>query len=106
MICTACGRTGIRTVAVLKDHGCAAREDWARVTLLKRQGKSDSADRLARRLLGVKGEPMDLETKERLRRWKEDHAEEIKARNEVERQARERLQALMAPAKGPLRRKA
>lgn len=99
MICVACGQTGIRSVAVLKDHRCSVKEDWIRVAELKRQGKGESADRLARRLLGVKGEPMDEDTKEKLRRWKEEHAQEIKDREELKRNARKRLKLLTAPAR-------
>lgn len=105
MICPACGKTGIRSVLVLKDHRCPTMSDWGRVMKLRQNGEIESAERLARRLLGVKGEPMDDETKEKLRQWKEEHAEEIKARSEVKRQARERLEAMVAPAKGELRRK-
>lgn len=105
MICTACGTAGLKGIASLKNHGCSAKEDWARVTLLKEKGEDQMAERLARKLLGVKGEPMDEETKEKLRQWKADHAEEIKDREELKKTTRQRLEALVAPAK-TFRRKA
>lgn len=99
MICTACGMAGIRTVQILKDHGCPTMADWGRVMKLRQEGETQSAERLARRLLGVKGEPMDEEAKERLRRWKEEHAQEIKDREELKRNTQKRLKLLVAPAK-------
>jgi hypothetical protein len=105
MICTACGRSGISSVKILKDHGCPTLSDWGRVMKLRQQGESHAADRLARKLLGIRGEPMDEETKEKLRRWKEEHAAQIKVRDEIRRAAQKRQKVLMAPAKA-LRRKA
>lgn len=71
------------------------REGWARVAELRREGKDDSAGRLARKLLGVQGEPMSEETKEKLRRYNEEHKEEIQARREQEREVRRRTLALL-----------
>lgn len=99
MICTACGTSGLKSVSSLKDHGCAMILDWARVSELKRQGETGSAERLARKLLGIKGEPMTPEAKEKLRIYKEEHADQIKAREELKRTTRKRLEVLIAPAK-------
>lgn len=105
MICPACQTSGLKSVASLKAHGCAAVADWARVSLLRQKGEDNAAERLARRLLGIRGEPMSEEAKEKLRVYKEEHAEEIKAREEIKKSARKRLEVLVAPAK-TFRRKA
>jgi hypothetical protein len=105
MICGACGTEGLKGISELKNHSCRIKEEWARVMDLRREGHDETANRVARRLLGVKGDPMNEETKEKLRRWKEEHAEDIKAKQELKRQTEERLKAITAPAKGQLRRK-
>lgn len=99
MICPACSTSGLKSVASLKSHGCTMVADWARVTLLRQKGEDQAAERLARKLLGVKGEPMSEEAKEKLRIYKEEHAEEIKAREELKRTTRKRLEVLIAPAR-------
>jgi CHASE3 domain sensor protein len=70
-------------------------EGWARVIELRRSGQDGTADRLVRKLLGVQGPPMSEETKEKLRRWNEEHKEEIQERKKSERQIRERTIALL-----------
>jgi hypothetical protein len=105
MICTACGTSGLKGISSLKSHECKATSDWVRVTLLREKGEDQAAERLARKLLGIKGEPMTPEAKEKLRVYKEEHAEEIKARVELKRATRKRLELLVMPAKS-LRRKA
>lgn len=70
-------------------------EGWARVIELRRSGQEGAADRLVRKLLGVQGPPMSEETKEKLRRWNEEHAEEIRARKQQERETRQRTIALL-----------
>jgi hypothetical protein len=68
---------------------------WARVAELRRSGQDDSAGRLARKLLGVQGPPMSEETKEKLRRYNEDHKEEIRERKQQEREVRQRTLAIL-----------
>ncbi len=108
MICGTCEASGFRKVRELKVHKATAcdRETWRKVAELRRAGDSDAAERLARRAMGIKSEPMSEETKEKLRAWKEAHADEIAERHALELQTRARLKALTAPAKGPIRRKA
>lgn len=72
------------------------REGWARVVELRRAGEEDAAGRLVRKLLGIQGPPMSEEIKEKLRRYSEEHKEEIKERRRVEREVRERTLALLA----------
>jgi hypothetical protein len=72
-------------------------EGWARVVEMRRKGQDPG--RLVRRLLGVKGEPMSEETKEKLRQYNEEHAEEIKARKEQEKEVRARTIALLTTGK-------
>jgi hypothetical protein len=54
--------------------------EWARIAELRHEGQAGSADRLARKLLGVQGAPMSEETKEKLRAYNEAHKAEIKQR--------------------------
>lgn len=82
------------------------REGWSKVTQLRRAGEDDAADRLARKLLGVQGPPMSEETKEKLRRYNEEHKEEIKERRLQERLVRQRTLAILAPKGKKIRRKA
>lgn len=70
-------------------------EGWARVVELRRTGQDGSAERLIRKLLGVQGPPMSEETKEKLRRWNEEHKEEIQERKKTEREIRSRTIALL-----------
>lgn len=58
----------------------AEREGWQHVVDLRAAGKDDTADRVARRLLGIKGEPMTEEKKAELRAYNEAHREERAAR--------------------------
>lgn len=59
-------------------------EGWARVVELRLAGKHDSADRVAKKLLGVQGPPMSEEVKEKLRRYNAEHADEIKTRRRTQ----------------------
>ena len=68
---------------------------WGRVVELRRSGQEDAAGRLVRRLLGIQGPPMSEETKEKLRRYNEEHVEEIKARKQQQREVRQRTIALL-----------
>ena len=107
MICGTCKAPGFRAIRELKAHKATAcdRETWRKVAELRRAGDGDAADRLARRAMGIKSEPMSEETKEKLRLWKEEHAEEIRAARELEALTKARTRAIMKPAKGPIRRK-
>jgi hypothetical protein len=71
------------------------RAEWGRVAELRAAGQAESANRLAKRLLGVQGPPMDEETKETLRRYKAEHKEEIKERGQQRRDVRARMLALL-----------
>jgi DNA polymerase III delta prime subunit len=74
-------------------------EGWKRVVELRRTGQDGSASRLVRKLLGVQGEPMSEETKEKLRQYNEEHAEEIKERKQQEREIQRRTIALLTTGK-------
>jgi uncharacterized Zn finger protein (UPF0148 family) len=74
------------------------RERWDRVQKLRREGLDDKADRLSKRLLGVKGKsrgPMTEEKKEYLANWKEEHKDEIKQRKQQASEIRKRTLALL-----------
>ena len=76
------------------------RSDWAKVVELRASGQADEADRAARKAMGVKGEPMTEETKEKLRQYNEEHKEEIKERAQLKRQIKARTRAIMKPSRG------
>lgn len=67
-----------------------ARAKWARVLELRAAGRGDEADGLVRRLLGVgeKKEPMTPEKREYLRRYAQEHKDEIRAKRWQKRRMR------------------
>lgn len=82
------------------ERGLHWRREWARVVELRAKGRGEAADRLARRLMGVKGSPMDEETKRKLREYGRTHRDEIR-----EKQRRKRLmRRIMAAGAGASRR--
>lgn len=99
MICGFCGSFRAPSVAELQEHWraeCGRDPRWERVVELRSQGQEDSANRLARRILGVSKE-MSEEAKEKLRIWKEEHAQELAERKKTKAVARQRLKAMMRP---------
>jgi hypothetical protein len=97
MICASCQTDGIKTVAELKSHSCKTREEWAKLIALRKEGKEDAADRLTKKLLGVKGPEMPEEIREQLREYAKAHRKEHYARKKQKRLerrlAKRRLQA-------------
>lgn len=79
----------------------AERQKWAHVLELRGRGKRATAERVAKRLLGIKGPPMSEEKKAELRRWKEEHREEIKERRQQKAAFKKRVQQL---ARAPRRK--
>ena len=71
------------------------RAEWVRVAELRVAGQSETADRVARKLLGVQGPPMPEEKKAELREWREAHKEEIAERAKLKRLLRRRTLALL-----------
>lgn len=69
--------------------------DWAQVVELRAKGELDAADRVARRAMGIVPEPMSEEAKEKLREYREAHAEEIKDRAKLKRAVQARTRAIM-----------
>lgn len=78
-------------------------EGWARVVELRRSGQEDAAGRLVRKLLGVQGPPMPEEVKEKLRRYNEEHRDEIRERRLQAVATRRRTLALLTTG-GRIRR--
>lgn len=76
-------------------HQEMGRAGWARVVELRRAGQDDAASRLVRKLLGVQGEPMSDETKEKLRIYNEEHKDEIRERRQQQVAVRRRTIALL-----------
>lgn len=93
--------------ARLEASRAKVREKWERVQELRRQGLDGSAERLTKKLLGVKSRkgPMTEEKKEYLANWKEEHKEEIKQRKQTEREIRQRTLALLKTGTKKVRRK-
>ena len=79
-----------------------SRGPWAKVVELRASNQNDAADRLARKAMGVQGEPMSEEAKEKLRAYAEEHKDEIKERAKLKRAAQARTRAIMV---APRRRK-
>lgn len=73
--------------------------DWAKVVELRAKGDLEAAGRIARRAMGIAPEPMDDETKMKLRAHAEEHKEEIKGRRKQEREVRRRTTALLTTGK-------
>lgn len=101
MICGTCGTQGFETFRLLDRHwrskgdGCV-NAGWARVVRLRGEGREESAARVARRLLGVKGPEMDEATKSKLRAWHEEHKDEILKRARDQRALRHRTRELVS----------
>lgn len=93
--------------ARLEASRAKVRQKWERVQELRRAGLDGSAERLAKRLLGVKSKkgPMTEEKKEYLAQWKAEHAEEIKQRKQTEKEIRQRTLALLKTGTKKVRRK-
>ena len=72
-------------------RGLDRREEWRKVSELRNAGQNASADRLARKLLGVKGPEMDEETRKKLREYNHEHRGEIRERRKQERERKRRL---------------
>lgn len=93
--------------AALERSRAMVRAKWERVQELRRAGLDGSAERLAKRLLGVKSKkpPMTPEKKAELAEWKAEHKEEIKQRKQTEREIRQRTLALLRTGTKKVRRK-
>ena len=101
MVCGGCKEFRTRRVSKLRAHWrveCPVRADWQKVIDARRQGNDETAARIARKLLGIQGPPMTEETKEKLRRYQEEHAEEIKARRAIQAAGRRRLRQIAKPS--------
>lgn len=70
-------------------RGLALPNDWSKVVELRAQGMDDSADRKARKLMGIQSEPMSEETKVKLREYAEAHKDEIVERRRVKARIRQ-----------------
>ena len=83
--------------AEIKEHqaGCAV-AGWRDVVLARERGEIASAERMTRKLLGVV-EPMTEEAKEKLRKYREEHKEEIAERARLKRRIRRAERAIMKP---------
>lgn len=84
-----------RLHAALEREQARRSDGWAKVAQLRREGSDCAAQRLIRKLLGVQGEPMSEETKQKLREYSEEHKEEIEERKQQEREIHKRTIALL-----------
>jgi hypothetical protein len=96
MICGYCMKVRGKASKVLfhQKHGCSTDPRWGEVVRARRAGHASTADRIARKILGV-AEPMSEEAKEKLREYNETHKEQIKARRKAQAAARKNLKAKM-----------
>ena len=102
MICGGCKEFRTRRISKLRAHWraeCPVKADWGKVMEARRAGNDETASRIARKLLGIQGPPMTEETKEKLRLYQEEHAEEIKARRAIAASARRRLRQVTKPSR-------
>ncbi len=81
------------------------RADWERVAQLRQAGKTETAYRIARRLLGVQGEPMSEEDKGRLRQYGIDNADAIRERRIQKQRLKKRTRDLIKSGPKQLKRK-
>ncbi len=100
MICGTCGTRGFETFQLLDRHWRSndvkcVDAGWSRVVQLRAEGREESAARVARRLMGIKGPEMDEETKSKLRAWREEHKDEIRERARGRRALRRRTKELV-----------
>lgn len=105
MKCAYC-RKPFRKASKVLEHfrkdKCGADLRWGKVVELRLAYKNDSANRLARKLLGV-ATPMSEEKKAELKKYNEEHKEEIAERAKKKREQRNRTLELINQ---PRRRKA
>jgi hypothetical protein len=92
----------VLTQMVEREDGQGA---WAKVVELRAKGELDAAERAAKRAMGIKGEPMDEETKAKLRVYEAEHKEEIAARRRTRRIERKGQMRIAAAAAGGLVRR-
>lgn len=99
MICGKCGqkREKIYELYVHWQSTCESRAAWQRVIDAKKEGNFESAARIARKAMGVEGPEMSEETKEKLRQYREEHKEEISAKEKLKRMASRRLRMITKP---------
>lgn len=76
----------------LHQRKCGVDPRWAEVQVARLAGHDSTANRLARRILGV-AEPMSEEDKEKLRVYNETHKEEIQRRRQIKATVRKNLKA-------------
>lgn len=74
--------------------GCSTDPRWAAVAALRRAGQGQMADKIARRIMGVKGPEMPEATKEKLQVHYDENREEILQKRKEKRAARRRAIAL------------
>ena len=80
MTCGTCEKFRTKKVGELLDHSKTCRSgDWAKVVEARRAGNIDTADRIARRAMGVKAPPMSDADRERLKQYQAEHGPEIAA---------------------------
>lgn len=78
---------------------------WREATELRKQGLNAKADRLVKKILGVKGKPMSEEKKAWFREYTEANKEKIIADRKQKREQERMLKERMKPGGGPARRK-
>jgi len=106
MICAKCREYRHRKVGKMLAHMKTCPDPkWKAVVEARLKGDTERAERLAKKAMGIKGEPMSDETKEQLRRWREEHKDEIKERAQQKRAIRKRAKQLLKAGSARLRRK-
>jgi hypothetical protein len=77
---------------------------WQRIEEARKEGLFDKANRIFRKLFGI-GEPMSEEAKQKLKEYREAHAEEIKEKQQGKRMLRAALRRHVKQESAKLDRK-
>lgn len=106
MICGNCEGSGFKKIADLHRHQdeCYSR-GWQEVINLRLEGQLEAAAKKARKLMGIKSEPMAEETKEQLRKHYEEHKEEIEERKKMERKIQKSIKERLKNTSKNIKRK-
>lgn len=106
MRCGNCQGHGIKTSAEMLRHldECYSR-GWQEVINLRLSGQYDAADKKAKKLMGVRSDPMPEERKEYLAKYNEEHKEEIKDRKQLERTIQKRIKENLKSKNKTIKRK-
>jgi predicted transcriptional regulator len=93
MICGQCSKFNTKSYLDLKRHQktveCEGRNIWIKIIDARRSGQETLVDRLLRKAYGIKTE-MSEETKQKLRKYYQEHKEEINLARKIKKASKKR----------------